>query len=87
MTMIEIPAETVPEWLRATRGARGLSTREMGEAVGVSHATVSAWERGKGEPSVTQFILWCDATKQRPDLMIGALLSAARLKGLEPLTF
>lgn len=81
MTMIQISAETVPAWLKATRGAAGLSTRAIAPSVGVTHSAVSKWERGEGEPSVTQFILWCHATHQRPEQMIEAL-EAYALRGM-----
>lgn len=87
MVTIQITAESVPGFLRATRGAAGLTTRGIGAAIGVSHGTVSKWERGEGEPSVSQFILWCRATQQSPDQMIEALSAVVRPKGLEPLTF
>lgn len=73
--MIQIAAATPAELLKGTRGAAGLTTREIGAKVGVSASTVSAWERGAGEPSATQFILWARATKQPLDQMIEGLSS------------
>jgi len=39
--------------LRAARRAAGLSQRQLAEAVGTSQATVSAYEAGRKQPSVT----------------------------------
>lgn len=33
--------------IRALRKSRGWSTRQLGEAVGVSHRTVEHWEQGR----------------------------------------
>ncbi|WP_460002753.1 helix-turn-helix domain-containing protein [Microbacterium xylanilyticum] len=87
MTMIQVEATTVPEILRATRALSGLTTREIAPKIGVSHATVAKWERGIGEPSVTQFIRWAQATRQPAQLLLDGLSASVRLEGLEPPTF
>lgn len=63
-TLIRIDASTVPQILRATRGAAGLSARSIAPLIGVSHGTVSNWERGQAEPSVSQFLRWAEVTGQ-----------------------
>ncbi|WP_083511336.1 helix-turn-helix domain-containing protein [Microbacterium sp. XT11] len=73
MTMIQIEATTVPEILRATRALSGLTVREIAPQIGVSHGTISAWERGQGEPNVTQFLRWARATKQPAQLLLDGL--------------
>ena len=73
MTMIQIEAATVPEILRATRALSGLTVREIAPMIGVSHATISAWERGQGEPSVTHFLRWALATKQPAQQLLDGL--------------
>ncbi|WP_419719556.1 helix-turn-helix domain-containing protein [Microbacterium oxydans] len=45
----------------------------MAPLIGVGSATVSRWERGIAEPSVTQFALWAAATQQPLDRMIEGL--------------
>ncbi|WP_374105860.1 helix-turn-helix domain-containing protein [Streptomyces sp. AC495_CC817] len=51
----------------------------MGAVVGVTSATVSNWENGKGEPTVTQFVRWCQETKQPLELAFEGLLTWSRL--------
>lgn len=70
MTLIQINAANLPEILRATRGAAGLSARAMAARVGVSHGTISAWERGISEPTVSQFMRWAEATGQDPERLL-----------------
>lgn len=70
MTMITINAATVPGILRATRGAAGYSMRAIAELVGVSHGTVSAWEVGTSEPSISQFMRWAEVCGQPPEQLI-----------------
>ena len=84
---IQVQGDSVAAVLAATRGAAGLSTRELAAKVGVSHATIAAWENGKGEPSVSQFIRWAQATNQPAELLLGGLIDVVRLEGLEPPTF
>lgn len=78
MTMIQIEADSVADILKTTRLLAGLTTREIAPEVGVSHATISAWERGQGEPSVTQFLLWARATKQPAQQLLSGLSLRAR---------
>lgn len=71
--MMQVDAQTVPEILRATRALSGLSSRELAALIGVSHAAVTRWERGEGEPSVTQFLRWAAATKQPAQQLLDGL--------------
>ena len=77
MTLIVTRAETVPEILRATRGAAGYSTREIAALVGVSHGTIANWEKGLSEPTISQFVLWCVATGQPPGQLFAAVAETA----------
>ncbi|AXC34905.1 helix-turn-helix DNA binding domain protein [Microbacterium phage Jerky] len=70
MTLIQIDSSGLPEILRATRGAAGLSMRDMARQVGVSHGTISAWERGISEPSVSQFMRWAEVAGQAPERLL-----------------
>ena len=70
MTLIRTNAASVAELLRATRGAAGYSARELAGLIGVSHGTVSNWENGRGEPMVSQFIAWAEATGQPADELL-----------------
>lgn len=71
--MIQIEATTLPEILRATRALSGLSSREIAPMIGVSAAAVTRWERGETEPSVTQFLLWAQATRQPAQQLLDGL--------------
>lgn len=74
--MLQVDADSVPTVLRMTRNLAGLSTRAIGEKVGVTHTTVAKWEKGQGEPSVSQFILWARATNQPAQLLLDGLISS-----------
>ncbi|WP_420830994.1 helix-turn-helix domain-containing protein [Microbacterium hominis] len=83
----QVEATTVPEILCATRALAGLTVREIAPMIGVSHGTISAWERGQGEPSVTQPLRWASATKQpAQQLLDGLSSSVVHPLGLEPRT-
>jgi transcriptional regulator with XRE-family HTH domain len=41
-------------YLRQLRIARGLTQLDLGEAVGLPHGAVSAWENGRALPTLTQ---------------------------------
>lgn len=73
MTLIQIDAATVPEILRATRGAAGFTARGIAPLIGVSHGTISAWERGLSEPSISQFIRWAEVTGQPPERLVAGV--------------
>lgn len=88
MTMLQSNTTTVPARLKEARRMAGLSTRAMGAALGVSHTTIAKWERGEGEPSVSQFILWARATNQPAEVLLGGLIvEDVRPKRLELPTF
>lgn len=73
MVMLQTDARSVMDVLKATRAVAGLTTREIGARVGVSHTTVGKWERGEGEPSVSQFARWAEATRQDVRELVGAI--------------
>lgn len=80
MVMIQSSATTVAELLQDTRRAAGLSTRAIAPKVGVSFTTVAKWERGMGEPSVSQFIEWALATDQAPEQLLQGLIEMKRAR-------
>lgn len=57
MTELSAP-KTVSDVIRAARNAQGLSLREFAEPLGVSHNTVSQWERGVAEPDTARLAAW-----------------------------
>lgn len=46
--------------LRKYRKLAGLTIYEVGDAVGKSGKTVSAWENGKGQPDADMLVRLCD---------------------------
>jgi transcriptional regulator with XRE-family HTH domain len=60
--------------LRALRDSKGLSTRELGDVVGVSYASISDWENGKTEPKPKNRkrlceVFECDITDIFPEII------------------
>lgn len=68
MTQTTLPslpiAKTVSDVVRVVREAQGMSTREFAEVFGVSHNTVSQWERGIAEPDVNRLADWFNDERQ-----------------------
>jgi transcriptional regulator with XRE-family HTH domain len=62
----------------------GLDQSQMATMLGKSRNTVSAWERGVNEPSVTDVARWALITGQTIEWIVWG---DVRPKGLEPLTF
>lgn len=50
----------VADNLRLARLDAGLSVEEVGQQVGKSPKTISAWEVGRGQPDADMLILLCD---------------------------
>lgn len=73
MTMLQSNTTSVAGRLLETRRMAGLSSRAIAPLIGVGHATISRWENGLAEPSVTQFALWARATGQSLEHMIAGL--------------
>lgn len=46
--------------LKQYREDAGLTVREVGEAIGKSGKTVSAWENGRGQPDAEMFLKLCE---------------------------
>ena len=55
MSRIELAAR-----LKKYREASGLTIYEVGEKIGKSGKTVSAWERGRGQPDADMLLTLCD---------------------------
>lgn len=49
--------------LRAFREKSGLTIYEVGEKIGKSGKTVSAWENGRGQPDADMLLTLCDLYK------------------------
>lgn len=60
--VLDDPTFSVADRLRKARVSAGLDQTEMASKIGVSRPTVSAWERGRSEPNVTQAARWAAVT-------------------------
>ena len=90
---------TLGELLALYRQLGGLDQTQMGEALGASRPTISAWERDLREPSFSQVVTWARLTGQplaplveavnakTAPTEVEAVEDVVRPKGLEPLTF
>lgn len=56
--------------LRRARQARDLDQAALGAAVGVSHATISQWERGHRLPDVEQLRALCAVLHVSADVLL-----------------
>ncbi|RKJ20691.1 XRE family transcriptional regulator [bacterium D16-50] len=50
----------IAELLKEYREAAGLTVRQVEELTGKSYKTVSAWEKGRGQPDADMFLKLCD---------------------------
>ncbi len=57
--------------LRRVRLARDFDQAALGAAVGVSHATISQWERGHRLPDVEQLVALCRVLHVSADVLVG----------------
>lgn len=48
--------QQIGEFIRRHRAYRGLTQEELASHIGVKFITVSRWETGKTEPTITQMI-------------------------------
>ena len=81
--MLNIDAETVAQRLRASRRAADIDQAEIARTLGVARTTVSNWERGVFEPSVSQFIAWARITRQPVERLIDGLPGVADVPGTQ----
>src|SRR5450830_1694857 len=51
------------EWVQTARSVAQLTQTQLGEALGVTKGNVSAWERGRHEPSWSQMLKISQLTK------------------------
>ena len=56
--------------LKAAREKRGILSRDLAKAVGVTAAAYSGWERGKREPSLTSVRKICETLNVSADSLL-----------------
>ena len=59
------------EKLKAARKAAGLSQKELAEAVGAKHNSVSNWENGLNNPSADTILELCRVLNIQPNELYG----------------
>lgn len=64
--------------LQKTRAARGLTTRQMAEAVRVPHETYQAWQADAGLPHAEHVPLLCDLLHANPTRVLMMIAETAR---------
>lgn len=65
------------EFIAAMRREKGVTQRDMAEALGISDKTVSKWETGRGMPDVSLMLPLCAFL----DISVNELLAGERLSG------
>lgn len=74
MTTITINGTlSLGELLAFYRQMVGLDQVQMGERIGASRPTISAWERGLREPSFSQVVLWAQISGQPLEPLVEAV--------------
>ena len=63
MTSPAVNVFGVADEIRTARHRAGLNQTELGKAVGVSKTTISNWESGRGEPTITEWRAIAAATQ------------------------
>ena len=61
--MIVTSREYMASQIRAIRERRGVSAKELADAIGNSVKTVHAWERGLGQPDADKLVQICNVLK------------------------
>lgn len=61
--MIATSREYMASQIRAIREKRGISAKELADAIGNSVKTVHAWERGLGQPDADKLVQICNVLK------------------------
>ena len=73
MTMMSVRAGTLGERLQTTRVLARIEQGDMAARLGVSRSTVSKWERGITEPTVSMFVRWAQETEQPVEAILDGL--------------
>jgi len=57
-------SQTTPSTIRAARTAQGMTLRDFGAALGVSHTIVANWENGVSAPERGRIAAWIADERQ-----------------------
>ena len=61
--IVDSIGKRMPGLLKHYRELAGLTVYQVGELIGKSGKTVSAWENGRGQPDADMFLKLCDVYK------------------------
>lgn len=51
--------EELVSQMKMAREKAGLNQKDVGDKLGLTDKTVSSWERGRSEPSIDEFVAYC----------------------------
>jgi len=74
----------INEWVRAARTHAMLTQTQLGESLGLTKGNISAWEKGRHEPSYANLLKIAEVTRfatPLPGLQFDANVKAARIGG------
>ena len=57
--------------LKELRTAKGISQKELGQAIGATYSAISYWEKGINEPKVNYIIALCKYFEVSADYLLG----------------
>ena len=69
---------TLGDRLRKARLHAGFEQEHMANAIGVSRVTISAWERDRSQPNLSQSVKWAEVTGVGLDWLAGLESTSAR---------
>ena len=81
--MMTITASTFGARLQTARMLAGIEQDDMARRLNVSRSTISKWERGITEPTVSMFMRWAAETNQPAEAILDGLDWCA-LRGSNP---
>ena len=84
MTMLDNRTWTLAKRLKNARLLAGLEQAELAKLIGASRNSISNYENGHTEPSVTTFVLWAEATSASLEWLAEGVV---RPEGFEPPTY
>ena len=70
---------TIAENIRSLRKSQGMSQEQLAEALGISFAAISKWERGAATPDVSYLVEMADLFGVSVDAILGYRMQSSAL--------